>query len=791
MRMMKLQTLGGLALSDSQFKRPKPLLLLCYLALQGAQERRFLVELFWPGGTSGLASLSTALYRINLEIPGAIEADDIRVWSHLQTDVQELLKELQQETFEYSLYPGRFLEGVHIPDISSELEDWIYEQRESIASKVQKALLEQAERTAALGQFKQAADLTSNLLALPGSGGLEPEALVRCYYLLLAAEHEQTQGVGKQLEDYDIRLQTSSSEAKARLRQVFVGRRGELESLLALRPGQWAWLRGGSGMGKTSLLQQLPGRYLAAQSGLPFATLEPLVGEVIQNGSEAILKRLLRQEGLLKIDDWEQADAESQDLLKRLRGLKGTLKVVISGVQPPAFAVDTLLELNPLESEHLASELWQRTGGVPRLVGAYMRGETLEGALATILHSLSETTKQVYLSLALLDEPDVGLVRRALKLSAKDLAKALEELLSVGLAQVSGTVWPRQLARDYLEAHPSLLSQFALQLARVLDDTQALPLYQMTKHVWEDDDVPNIQRAYASWAEETLQRGFPKRAVEIIDEVPLNDELRLLKARALENIGLYKKALEALGDAKTPKAEAFKGRLLWKLGNPEQARDIASRLQKSRDVEVRAEALLILGLLDWAKGEFAPSEENFGRAAALWQTTNQRDLWADALNCMALARMDGKQSIERVEEKLNEAAAIAGDNEFLQARILLNRATTYQKHQQYQEAIPIFKQVIPITQALGLKELESRAWNNMGVCFYYLETFMAEAQQAYEQSLVLARELGETLMIGTTLANLAEVTHNRTTWEEALRILEEAGHHAAVKRLKSNPPSFG
>ncbi len=48
---MLLRTLGGLKLEGSDFTRPKPLLLLAYLALEGPKERRFLSELSWTGVT--------------------------------------------------------------------------------------------------------------------------------------------------------------------------------------------------------------------------------------------------------------------------------------------------------------------------------------------------------------------------------------------------------------------------------------------------------------------------------------------------------------------------------------------------------------------------------------------------------------------------------------------------------------------------------------------------------------------------------------------------------------------
>lgn len=61
---MYLRTLGGLRLRDTQFQRPKPLLLLAYLVVEGAKDRRFLAELFWPGAANHLNSLAKALSQL-------------------------------------------------------------------------------------------------------------------------------------------------------------------------------------------------------------------------------------------------------------------------------------------------------------------------------------------------------------------------------------------------------------------------------------------------------------------------------------------------------------------------------------------------------------------------------------------------------------------------------------------------------------------------------------------------------------------------------------------------------
>ena len=75
---MRLLTLGGLSLQDTSFRRTKPLLLLAYLALEGPQERRYLAELFWPGESDPMNSLSAALTKLRKGVEGAVEADEVR-----------------------------------------------------------------------------------------------------------------------------------------------------------------------------------------------------------------------------------------------------------------------------------------------------------------------------------------------------------------------------------------------------------------------------------------------------------------------------------------------------------------------------------------------------------------------------------------------------------------------------------------------------------------------------------------------------------------------------------------
>lgn len=85
---MLLRTLGGLKLQASDFYQTKPLLLLAYLAMEGAKERRHLRNLFWPRGASPANSLRVALRVLDRNAPGVLESVGPHLVTRVQTDVQ-------------------------------------------------------------------------------------------------------------------------------------------------------------------------------------------------------------------------------------------------------------------------------------------------------------------------------------------------------------------------------------------------------------------------------------------------------------------------------------------------------------------------------------------------------------------------------------------------------------------------------------------------------------------------------------------------------------------------------
>jgi hypothetical protein len=291
----QLRTLGGLSLESSSFTRPKPLLLLTYLALEGPQQRKHLAELFWQEGNR-MKSLSMALTLLKKGAGEVASADTRQVRTLVSSDVRELLTALDKSDWEGAarLYTGAFLEGTVIEDSSNELEEWIYKTREYLAERVQYALLNLAEEAAKKQDFQTAAQLAERAYKVLGLAGTELTHLKRLYRLLSAGKSLLAPEVRKEAESYDVTLQLTSEEARTSFKQEkptntlplrgtsFVGRDEELTELATLlsKPNvSLLTLLGTAGVGKTRLAlqfafdQQKLGTF---QDGVYFVALEPL-----------------------------------------------------------------------------------------------------------------------------------------------------------------------------------------------------------------------------------------------------------------------------------------------------------------------------------------------------------------------------------------------------------------------------------------------------------------------------------------------------------------------------------
>ena len=304
-----LYTLGHLTLAGSDFERTKPLLLLCYLCLEGPKERRHLAELFWPAAADPLASLATELSRLKRYCGNVVEADTTHARPLLQTDAQAFLKALERNDLggAASLYKGRFLSGVHLSGASNELEEWVYSTRDFLASRAADALLGLGEEAAKGGDFEGAARHAQKAHA--HAAALEPEQLERAYALLVANGHPWAAKLREEALELGLPLEVDAGEARRKLRPAgnradlpahapsFVGRGAEVREVADLLRGEARLVTvvGLAGMGKSRLAAEVV-RTLQGEEAFPDG-IHP-VWLVALNSSEEVPTALANALGL-------------------------------------------------------------------------------------------------------------------------------------------------------------------------------------------------------------------------------------------------------------------------------------------------------------------------------------------------------------------------------------------------------------------------------------------------------------------------------------------------------------
>ncbi len=200
---MRLVTFGQLHIANCEFTRTKHLLLLTYLALEGAKKRYELAEFFWEGlkeektnkgERKDLHNLSTTLSQIRKYV-GKDSIENGKHKGEIQTsvscDAKEFLQAFEAGKYDlaWSLYQSAFLydiENTFKFHAFDNLYLWIADMREQFASMAQKALIELAKESLekeSYDQVRQFAELAHNLPAAPP---LEPAMLSQVSYLLLA-----------------------------------------------------------------------------------------------------------------------------------------------------------------------------------------------------------------------------------------------------------------------------------------------------------------------------------------------------------------------------------------------------------------------------------------------------------------------------------------------------------------------------------------------------------------------------------------------------------------------------
>jgi hypothetical protein len=182
-------TLGALRVTNRRLTRPKPLLLLAYLAHEGPTDRERLARLFFPDAHDPRDALSTSLGRLG-DLVGRGGSGDERVEARVVADSHAFLAAALEcdAPVALELYRGAFAQG-HDRTLGPELEEWVLATRELLASVARDLHLQVARTSAARDDRCAAWDHAQAAVKLTEAHALEPTGTVRLLHDLANARY--------------------------------------------------------------------------------------------------------------------------------------------------------------------------------------------------------------------------------------------------------------------------------------------------------------------------------------------------------------------------------------------------------------------------------------------------------------------------------------------------------------------------------------------------------------------------------------------------------------------------
>src|SRR5680860_91147 len=367
---MLLRTLGGLALSGASFRRPKPLFLLAFLALEGPKPRRYLAELFWPDALNPRQSLTVALAQLRAAAAGAVESDQSTVLTRVECDAAQLLDAAVRGDWHAvdRLDGGEFLAGIDVPAGNAELEEWLFGTREFLLARVNDAALALSEELLSKGTAHQARRLAERVVKSHLGGiAFGDEALARLHAVLSVTGSPQARSLRDEAAALGITLLDTarppppnrlsgtapSQHNFAPIGTSFVGREAELEELseLITTRAPLLTITGLGGMGKSRLAFAVAQQALQRRD-FDRAFFVPLAGA--SEGAEiwahvasslevfdapapdpvrSVIEHIGNERLLLVLDNFEHLTAGARMLLEPLEKCPG-LRLVITSREP-------------------------------------------------------------------------------------------------------------------------------------------------------------------------------------------------------------------------------------------------------------------------------------------------------------------------------------------------------------------------------------------------------------------------------------------------------------------------
>lgn len=375
---MLLRTLGGLSLGGTSFRRPKPLLLLAYLAIEGPADRGRLAKLFWPDRDRPRQNLAVAVSQLRSGAPGALSADAGRLAAQVGCDARDLVAAAAVGDWRRVLqsYRGHLLESYPM-SVGAELESWILDTRDYLGGLYCSSLIEGALARISCGEKQQAMELSERAYRVYKEGvEIEPRRLEGLQYALsvLGSPHvadlkREAALLGVDLGAEPARLtSTALSQLPSKPMSPLFGRERELAELRSLmkQATRLITVTGLSGVGKSRLALELCHETVTERT-VERALFVPM--ETVRN-PEAALGHMASSVGftlppeepavsllgqhlderptLLVLDNMEHLASWGSDLEELMASTK-RLIVLTTSTQPLALHDETLFLLEGLE----------------------------------------------------------------------------------------------------------------------------------------------------------------------------------------------------------------------------------------------------------------------------------------------------------------------------------------------------------------------------------------------------------------------------------------------------------
>ncbi|RIL11296.1 hypothetical protein DCC79_05250 [bacterium] len=350
-----------------------------------------------------------------------------------------------------------------------------------------------------------------------------------------------------------------------------------------------------------------------------------------------------------------------------------------------------------------------------------------------------------------------------------------------------------------------------------IDGAAALePFYPLLVHHYERAEDVGRERVYgllageraaAQYANADAVR-FLSRALDIADAGDAAVRYRLLAAREgvhdrtgdrsaqAADIAAMAELAEGEGGAAYPRwrpeVMLRRANLALMIGDYADAAAIAgdgmelARSRGDRSLEIRG--LIVLGKIDWQRGRFSESRDNY--MVALDLSKAMRDTRSEAEALLNLSAVEAKQgrpvdSVMAGERSLELHRAL-GDRAG-EAGCLISLAATHYEQGEYATILRYCEEASAICRLIGHRRGLSIIEGNLGALLYDMGDY-AGAQARLRSALLTCRELGDRWGEATNLDTLGIVLHRLGDLAAARRHLDEA---LAIQRAIGDQHSAG